>query len=145
MTPNTAHHSQTPLQIHWMSPFYLFWKYVTWSLFPRFTWYSLFHTSDLSVLKHFFPFTRGTSSVNSCSVYLFRLISICKENVPPKVDIISILVMLENVLYFIWFVFGGARSSSVLIGEDGVVTSIYLACSMVVSLTFTSYLSFYKK
>jgi hypothetical protein len=23
--------------------FYLFWKYVTWSLFPRITWYSLFH------------------------------------------------------------------------------------------------------
>ena len=44
--------------------FYLFWKYVTWSLFPRITWYSLFHTSDLSVLKHSFLFTRGTSSVN---------------------------------------------------------------------------------
>ena len=25
---------------------------VTWLLFPRITWYSLFHTSDLSVLKH---------------------------------------------------------------------------------------------
>ena len=25
--------------------FDLFWKYVTWSLFPRITWYSLFHTS----------------------------------------------------------------------------------------------------
>ena len=48
--------------------FYLFWKYVTWSLFPRITWYSLFHISDLSVLKHSFLFTRGTSSVNSCSV-----------------------------------------------------------------------------
>jgi hypothetical protein len=36
--------------------FYLFWKYVTWSLFPRITWYSLFHTSDLSVLKHSFLF-----------------------------------------------------------------------------------------
>ena len=33
-------------------------------------------------------------------LYIFRLISICKENFPPKVDIISILVMLENVLYF---------------------------------------------
>ena len=50
--------------------FDLFWKYVTWSLFPRITWYSLFHTSDLSVLKHSFLFTRGTSSVNSCSVYI---------------------------------------------------------------------------
>jgi hypothetical protein len=47
------------------------------------------------------------------------------------------------ILYDLYL--GGARSSSVLIGEDGVVTSIYLACSMVVSLTFTSYLSFYKK
>jgi hypothetical protein len=28
------------------------------------TWYSLFHTSDLSVLKHSFLFTRGTSFVN---------------------------------------------------------------------------------
>jgi hypothetical protein len=28
-----------------------------------------FHTSDLSVLKHSFLFTRGTS-VNSCSVYI---------------------------------------------------------------------------
>ena len=36
-------------------------------------------------------------------LYIFRLISICKENFPPKVDIISILVMLENVLYFIWY------------------------------------------
>jgi hypothetical protein len=25
--------------------FNLFWKYVTWSLFPRIMWYSLFHTS----------------------------------------------------------------------------------------------------
>ena len=50
--------------------FDLFWMYVTWSLFSRITWYSLFHTSDLSVLKHSFLFTRGTSSVNSCSVYI---------------------------------------------------------------------------
>jgi hypothetical protein len=50
--------------------FYLFWKYVTWSLFPRITWHSLFHTSDLSVLRHSFLFTRVTSSVNSCSVYI---------------------------------------------------------------------------
>jgi hypothetical protein len=28
------------------------------------TWYSLFYTSDLLVLKHSFLFTRGTSSVN---------------------------------------------------------------------------------
>jgi hypothetical protein len=58
--------------------------------------------------------------------------------------------MLENVLYFIWFVWvvffwGGARSSSVLIVGDCVVTSIYLACSRVVSLTFTPYLSFYEQ
>ena len=40
--------------------FYLFWiKYVTWSLFPRITWYSLFHTSDLSVLKHSFLFCQN--------------------------------------------------------------------------------------
>jgi hypothetical protein len=32
MTPDTAHHSQPPLQIH--RHFDLFWKYVTWSLFP---------------------------------------------------------------------------------------------------------------
>ena len=32
-----------------------------------------------------------------------------------------------------------------LIVEDCVVTSIYLVCSRVVSLTFTPYLSFYKK
>jgi hypothetical protein len=39
--------------------FYLFWKYVTWSLFPRIMWYSLFHISDLSVLKHSFPFCQN--------------------------------------------------------------------------------------
>jgi hypothetical protein len=32
ITPDTAHHSQPPLQIH--RHFDLFWKYVTWSLFP---------------------------------------------------------------------------------------------------------------
>ena len=60
---------------HFRSHFYLFWKYVTWSLFPRITWYSLFHTSDLLVLKHSFLFTWGSSSVNFV-VYIFRLISI---------------------------------------------------------------------
>jgi hypothetical protein len=39
--------------------FYLFWKYVIWSLFPWITWYSLFHTSDLSVLKHSFLFCQN--------------------------------------------------------------------------------------
>ena len=39
--------------------FYLFWKYVTWSLFSRITWYSLFHTSDLSVLKHSFLYCQN--------------------------------------------------------------------------------------
>ena len=39
--------------------FYLFWKYVTWSLFPRITWHSLFHISDLSVLKHSFLFSQN--------------------------------------------------------------------------------------
>jgi hypothetical protein len=39
--------------------FYLFWKYVTGSLFPRIAWYSLFHTSDLSVLKHSFLFCQN--------------------------------------------------------------------------------------
>jgi hypothetical protein len=42
--------------------FYLFWKYVTWSLFPRITWYSLFHTSDLLVLKHSFLVLRTCGS-----------------------------------------------------------------------------------
>ena len=32
---------------------------VTWLLFPRITWYSLFHTSDLSVLKHSFLFCQN--------------------------------------------------------------------------------------
>jgi hypothetical protein len=67
---------------------------------------------------------------HSCSVYIqikFNTFAFAKKIV-HLVDI-SILVMLENFLYVIWFVFCGARSSSVLIVEDCVMTSIYLACS----------------
>ena len=69
MMPDTAHHSQQPLQINWMLPFLLVLK-VCHVIAFSITWYSLFHTSDLSVLKHSFLFTRGTSSVNSCSVFI---------------------------------------------------------------------------
>jgi hypothetical protein len=46
----------------------------------------------------------NTPAVNSCSVYIFRLISISLENFPPKVDIISILVMLEKINKIILYV-----------------------------------------
>jgi hypothetical protein len=45
------------------SPFWLVLK-VCHVIAFSITWYSLFHTSDWSVLKHSFLFTRGTSSVN---------------------------------------------------------------------------------
>jgi hypothetical protein len=32
--------------------FYLFWKYVTWSLFPWITWYSLFHMWFIGIYRY---------------------------------------------------------------------------------------------
>ena len=91
-----------------------------------------------------FSFDTSTKRSEQPQGDFFARIALQRE--PCKVDIISIMVMLENILYdLLFFLGGGARSSSVLIVEDCVVTSINLACSRVVSLTFTPYLFCYKK
>jgi hypothetical protein len=63
-TYNARYSSSFPAAASDPSPFWLVLKVchmITFSI----TWYSLFYTSDLSVLKHSFLFTRGTSSVNN--------------------------------------------------------------------------------